>query len=337
MLTCISNPPYNMKWNVPPFAQVQERFSRCAVPPSTNANYAFILTALDKVDKATFILPCGILSTDNKHEKEIRKYLVKNNLIESIITCPDRMFESTSIPVCLITLDKNKNSDLVELIDMRNMFDIEKREQNGQIYYSNTQRTYVKEIKVFSEEQIQGAIKCIEQKKDIEGLCHAANIEEIKNHDYILTPSRYVGIKDDEIKHRKFDEIIDDINRITRDKNIVKVTLNKKIANELEVDVLKDIINESNETVKSMNQTFNAFTEKKIIEDDYFSLSEYKEIKIENKDKEKLSEMIPMFLMMWKQHIIYLNNEQNRYLAELRDALLPKFMSGEIRVNPDEE
>ena len=331
MLTCISNPPYNMKWNVPPFAQVQERFSKCAVPPANNANYAFILTALEKADRAAFILPCGILSTDNKNEKDIRKYLIDNNLIESVITCPDRMFESTQIPVCIITLDKNKDSELTELIDMRNMFEIEKREQNGQFGgNSHTCRTYVKDIKVFNEEHMQGAIKCIQLKKDIKGLCHAATMEEIKEDDYILTPARYVGTEKEENVHRSFDEIIEDINRITRDKNIVKITLNRKIARELGVDILKDNVLKSREIVKSMNETFKAFTDKKIIEDDYFTLTENKEIKIENKDKEKLSEMIPLFMLMWKQHIIYLNNEQNRYLAELRDAILPELMSGNI-------
>lgn len=64
-----------------------------------NANYAFILTALDEIGqdgRAVFIMPCGILTTDNKQEKAIRKYLVEQNFIDCVITCPDKMFESTS-------------------------------------------------------------------------------------------------------------------------------------------------------------------------------------------------------------------------------------------------
>ena len=53
--TLISNPPYNMKWNLPPFAQIQQRFNDCDLPPESNANYAFILTALSMIDdKADF-------------------------------------------------------------------------------------------------------------------------------------------------------------------------------------------------------------------------------------------------------------------------------------------
>ena len=332
MLTCISNPPYNMKWNVPPFAQVQERFSKCAVPPSNNANYAFILTALEKADRAAFILPCGILSTDNKSEKDIRKYLIDNNLIESVITCPDRMFEATQIPVCIITLDKNKDSELTELIDMRNMFEIEKREQNGQFGgNSHTGRTYVKDIKVFNEEHMEGAIKCIQLKKDIKGLCHAATMEEIKNNDYVLTPARYVGVEESENIHRPYNEIINDLNRIIRDKNVVKFTINESLARKLGLKEIYDSLKQSNKNTEEMNKLYTFFTDIKILKTDYIALSKNKnEIKIENKDKDKISEMIILILNMWKQHIMYLNNEENRYLIELRDALLPELMNGNI-------
>lgn len=77
-ISLISNPPYNMKWSLPIFAQLQPRFNNCGLPPESNANYAFILTGLEKIDnKAVFLLPYNVLSTDNKKEKEIRKYLIE--------------------------------------------------------------------------------------------------------------------------------------------------------------------------------------------------------------------------------------------------------------------
>ena len=109
--SCISNPPYNMKWKIPPFAQLQPRFNDCELPPESNANYAFVLTALDNCnEKVSMILPCGILSSEVVSEKRIRQYLVKKNLIESVILCPDKMFEATSIPTCLLTLNKKKET-----------------------------------------------------------------------------------------------------------------------------------------------------------------------------------------------------------------------------------
>ena len=56
------------------------------------------------------------------------------------------------------------------------------------------------------------------------------------------------------------------------------------------------------------------------------------EFRIENKDTERLPEIIQLFLTMWKQRMMMLNNEENRILAEFRDALLPDLMSGKIDV-----
>ena len=56
------------------------------------------------------------------------------------------------------------------------------------------------------------------------------------------------------------------------------------------------------------------------------------EIKFENGSKDSISTILMSIMQMWKQHIMYLNNEENRYLIELRDALLPDLMSGKIEV-----
>lgn len=142
----ISNPPYNMKWKHPPFAQIQPRFCEAELPPESNANYAFILSALNMInEKAVFLLPCGVLSTENKQEKEIRKYLIEKNFVEAVITCPDKMFEETSIPTCIIVLNKEKQTSHISFLDMRKTYEVEIREQNGQFggpSYEN--RTYKK-------------------------------------------------------------------------------------------------------------------------------------------------------------------------------------------------
>ena len=174
MLTCISNPPYNMKWNVPPFAQVQERFSKCAVPPSNNANYAFILTALEKADRAAFILPCGILSTDNKSEKDIRKYLIDNNLIEGYKTGKGKCYirskyhiEDNNIIIDEIPYDVNKQK-LVENIKILSKDRIGKNKQKIPAAITG--------IKVVRDESDKNGIRiCIELK-------NGANSETIINN-----------------------------------------------------------------------------------------------------------------------------------------------------------
>ena len=110
---CISNPPFNLKWQIPPFASIQSRFALADIPPESNANYAFILTALDKCDKAVFILPNGVLTAETCEEAKIRRTLIENNFIEAVVLCPDKMFESTQIGVCILMLNKNKQNTII--------------------------------------------------------------------------------------------------------------------------------------------------------------------------------------------------------------------------------
>ena len=156
---------------------MQKRFSETEVPPESNANFAFVLTALELSNRSVFILPCGILTTENKQEKAIRRYLVEKNLIEAVITCPDNMFEATSIPTCIIVFDKNKKTEKIEMIDMRNKFEIEIREQNGQFGSdSHTKRVYKKEMKIFTDEIMQDVIDCINNLKTISDYCSCVPI-----------------------------------------------------------------------------------------------------------------------------------------------------------------
>ena len=238
MKSLISNPPYNMKWNIPPFAQIQPRFSQCELPPASNANYAFILTGLEKHEKCVFIMPCIILMGGLKQEKEIRKYLVEMNYIEAIILCPDNMFESTTISTCILVLDKNKKTSFVEMIDMRYKYETEIRKQNGQYgKKQNTNRTYEKKFNVFTDEIMLDAISCVNERKNIPEYCKPVSIEEIKQSGYSLLASHYIDIVEQENVHREYKDIVNDINRITREKNACKLTINETIARDIGFDL----------------------------------------------------------------------------------------------------
>ena len=328
---CISNPPYNMKWEQPVFAQLQNRFSQCEIPPESNANYAFVLTAVNEIkSKASFILPNGILSTDNKKEKQIKKYLVEMNFIESIILCPDKMFEVTSIPTCIITFNKNKQHSTVEMIDLRQKYEIEQRMQNGQYGgASHTNRTYAKEVKIITESQVQDVLLQIEQRGNVAGYCKSVSIEEIKNNDYVLIPSRYIDFDTVEEVHRPYVDIVNDLNRVIAEKNTCKLTINETIAKSIGFDV--ETLKQDNSTSDGLSELTEKLCGKKIVKSDYFRTTKKKnEIVFSNNSKENISSIFMLIFNMWKQHIYYLNIEENRYLVELRDALLPELMSGKI-------
>lgn len=330
--SCISNPPYNMKWKVPPFAQLQPRFSECELPPESNANYAFVLTALNCCGgKAAIILPCGALSTGNPKEKAIRQYLIEHNLIEAVIACPDKMFEATSIPTCIIVFNKKKTTTHIAFVDMRQTYEVEQREQNGQFGgASHENRTYKKDVKIFSDEQMKKAIDSIINQLDIPEFSKSVSIQTIVDNDYNIIPSRYIEFQERGFEHREYAAIVEDINHITAEKNACKLTINESLAKTLGFDVE---LYKQDQQDSGLNSLLKQLGVAPLIRQNYFATSKNKnEIKFENNSKDILSSVLLMILNSWKQHIFYLNNEENRYLAELRDALLPDFMSGKIEL-----
>lgn len=328
----ISNPPYNMGWKVPPFAQIQPRFADCyIIPPESNANYAFVLTGLEKHDRCVFLLPASVLSSQVKAEKAIRKWLIEKNMIEAVVLCPDNMFVSTGIGTCILVLDKNKKTATTEMVDLRERYKEEVREQNGQYgSASHTNRTYKKSFKVITEETMEQTIEAIQKRKNVPGFCKAVTIESMKEDRYTLIASHYIDMEEIQEKHRDYADIVNDINKIIREKNACKLTLNGSLAKGIgfDVDLLKH-----DEQDTGLNELLIKLGAKKLERQDYFTVSKKKnEIKFENNSKEQLSSILVMILHNWKQHIYYLNQEENRYLAELRDALLPELMSGKIEI-----
>lgn len=336
-MSLISNPPYNMKWEHPSFATAQRRFNNCNLPPEKNANYAFILTALSMIsDKAVFLLPLGVLSTEDVNEKAIRKYLIKKNLIEAVISCPDRMFEATSIPTCIIVFNKNKKTTKISFVDMKDTYEIEERLQNGQYGgASHEGRTYKKEVKMFTDAHMQKAMDSILNQEQHAGFSKTVSAKHVESNDYNLIPTRYIDIEEQKQEHRSYKDIVDDINRITDEKNACKLTINENLAKQFGFDI--DLY-KNNQKDDGLNKLLNQLGADKLKKQNYFTVSKNKnEIKFENNSKEILSNILILILQNWKSHIYYLNNEQNRYLAELRDALLPDLMSGEIDIKLEKE
>lgn len=329
-ISLISNPPYNMKWQLPPLASTQSRFADYDLPPESNSNYAFILTALDWIDdRAALLLPNGVLTSENKQEKEIRKKLIKNNLLEAVIALPDNMFVSTSIPTCILLFNKNKNHENVQMIDLRKSYIEVQRQQNGQFGgNSHEKRTYIKIFKELTVETMDKAIDSINNQTDISEFSKSVTISDIESNEYIITPSRYIVFDEQKPKHRDFQEIAYNINYITRMKNSCKLVINETVARSLNMDI--EFFKNTKKSSLEMRQQM-----KKIgIEleaDDCVQFTKNKnELEFKCNDKELLPNIQVQFLIVWTNQIAMLNTMQNKYLAELRDALLPDLMSGKI-------
>lgn len=235
----ISNPPYNMKWKHPALMNMLPQYAGWDNPPEGNANFAFILTALSMItDTAVFLLPCGVLATSDKSEQAIKKELIDENLLDAVITLPDGMFESTRIPTCILVFCKNRKTRTIEMIDMRETYEIETRDQRSQYgASSHEERICHKNVKVFSDEQINKAVQAVNKRTNESGFSASVQYGDIKRQDYVITPSRYIKQEQKAPTHRSFEDIAKDYDRIVAKKNQIKLTINETAAKHLSVPV----------------------------------------------------------------------------------------------------
>ena len=113
----MANPPFNQKqWRAENELVDDPRWRGYEVPPTSNANYGWILNMVSKLSQngvAGFLLANGALS-DSGTELKIRRQLIDSNLVEAIIILPRSLFYTTDISVTLWILNKNKNAYTVE-------------------------------------------------------------------------------------------------------------------------------------------------------------------------------------------------------------------------------
>ena len=136
--------------------------------------------------------------------------------------------------------------------------------------------------------------------------------------------------------HRDYDDIIEDINRIARVRNSIKVNINKVWSEQLGMSEVVALAEQGHSITGEINKSLEMLgIEGRLTDTDFINISNSKILEIKQQDKEILSPVIESFLPLWKQHIKTMNVMENMLLAELRDALLPALMSGRIELNKD--
>lgn len=326
---CISNPPFNQKFD----KSMTEAYSDWLMPGG-DGNCLFIMRALEKAERAVFILPSGFLN-GSKYE-DFRKECIKRGILRCAISLPDNMFESTGVATCILFLDKKWDKQEVILVDATSMCSKEVREQRGE-GDTHYQRVYKRTFNVFSANQIMAVVEA--SNRPVNKISKVINLQEAEDKRYSLVMGTYIEPEiDGNIIRRDFNEILKDINRVIRHRNVLKFTVNKVWAHDLGLDVLAQLNAESNKLSESINESLGKLgIQEKINTSRYIVLSNSKELKVENTDKEILSETLILVMDMYRQHIYYLNTEENRLLMELRDALLPELMSGRLSFNEEVE
>jgi type I restriction enzyme M protein len=171
------------------------------VPPTSNANYAWILNMVSKLSEngvAGFILANGALSGGGE-EYKIRKKLIENNMVEAILVLPQDMFYTTNISVTLWILNNNKKARKVKLNDVAKNY----RNREEEILFMDLREIGApfekKYIQFLPEhiEKITGTYHDWQQEKNnyknIPEFCYSANKEDLIKKDYSLVPSKYIA------------------------------------------------------------------------------------------------------------------------------------------------
>ncbi|WP_299774682.1 class I SAM-dependent DNA methyltransferase [uncultured Pseudoteredinibacter sp.] len=215
----MANPPFNQKqWRADSELTDDPRWSGYTVPPTGNANYAWILHMLSKLSEsgtAGFVLANGSMSSNTSGEGTIRKEIIENDHVDCMIALPGQLFYTTQIPVCLWFLTKNKKADSKRgyrdrqgetlFIDARQMGQMASR-----IHKELTTEDIAKIAQTYhawrdaQDSASAGNAGAVsgrgEPYEDVAGYSKSASLEDIKKNDYVLTPGRYVGaaeIEDD--------------------------------------------------------------------------------------------------------------------------------------------
>jgi type I restriction enzyme M protein len=183
------------------------------LPPASNANFAWVqhfLYHLAPAGIAGFVLANGSMSSQQLGEGDIRKAIVEADLVDCMVALPGQLFYSTQIPVCLWFLSRDKKNGLAGRgKKMRN------RQQQTLFIDARKLGAMVDRVhRELTEEDITRIADAYHRWRgdgpgtyeDVQGFCRSVPTDEIRAHQYVLTPGRYVGAEEVEDDSEPFEE-----------------------------------------------------------------------------------------------------------------------------------
>lgn len=179
----VSNPPYSVKWIGldDPTLINDERFAPAGVlAPKSKADFAFVLHALNYLSakgRAAIVCFPGIFYRGGAEQK-IRRYLVDNNYVETVISLASNLFYGTTIAVNILVLSKHKTENTTQFIDASGLF---KKETNNNI---------------LTDAHIEKIMQVFDSKANIEYFAQSVSFDAIQSNDYNLSVSSYEEAKD---------------------------------------------------------------------------------------------------------------------------------------------
>jgi len=197
----MANPPFNQKdWRGANELVDDPRWSGYDTPPTSNANYGWILNMVSKLSQngvAGFILANGALSGGGE-EYKIRKKLIENDMVESIVILPRNLFYTTDISVTLWILNANKRERTFEQNNSTKIH----RDRTDEILFMDLRQKGVPFEKKYTQfdietiDEISSTYHTWQRDKDthedIAEFCYSVSKDEVIKKDYSLVPSKYI-------------------------------------------------------------------------------------------------------------------------------------------------
>lgn len=217
----VSNPPYSIPWvgDGDPTLINDDRFAPAGIlAPKSKADFAFVLHCLSYLSsKGRAALVCfpGIFYRSGAEQK-IRKYLVDNNFVETIISLASNLFYGTPIAVTILVLSKHKTDNKTQFIDA-----------SGEDFFKK-----VTNNNLLEDKHIERIMEIFDNKADMEYVAVSIDNSKIAANEYNLSVSSYVQAKDNR-------ELVDitqlnaEISRTVDKINALRVNIDE-IINEIE-------------------------------------------------------------------------------------------------------
>ncbi|WP_342526665.1 class I SAM-dependent DNA methyltransferase [Chryseomicrobium sp. FSL W7-1435] len=202
----LANPPFNISDWGGDLLKDDVRW-KYGTPPTGNANFAWVQHMVHHLaphGTAAIVLANGSLSSNTSNEGEIRKNLIESDLVDCIVSLPGNLFYSTAIPVSVWILRRNKEESSRFRNRQNEILFIDARNEGKMVDRK------LRELLPEDIEKIASAYHSWRNKdgnyEDVAGFVKSASLEEVRGHDHILTPGRYVGLADEEDDGIPFEE-----------------------------------------------------------------------------------------------------------------------------------
>jgi len=186
--------------------------------PKSKADFAFVLHALSYLSskgRAAIVCFPGIFYRGGAEQK-IRKYLVDNNFVETIISLAPNLFFGTSIAVNILVLSKHKAENKTQFIDA-----------SGEGFFQK-----VTNNNMLTDEHIEKIMDIFDKKQDVAHVAVSIDNSKIAENDYNLSVSSYVEAMDNR-EHIDISQLNAEISKTVEKINTLRADIDK-IVKEIE-------------------------------------------------------------------------------------------------------